>query len=132
MENLFAKIILGHLLGDYLLQSKKMALIKSNKNMVGFIMCLVHSIIYTISVCAFLWRFDSSIFLFIVLSHFPIDFWSLGDKWLKVIKGRNIAKAIESKEQYHEVDLIFSCIVYTVVDNSIHIIIMWIGLQYLL
>lgn len=125
MESLFAKLVLGHLLGDYILQSKYMAIMKSGKSIKGFLMCIFHCLIYAISICLFLWKFSLLMFSFVFLSHFFIDRWSLGEKWLKLIKGRNILSAYASKDQYHEIDLIFSCIVYTVTDNALHLIIMW-------
>lgn len=138
MEYLFANLICGHIVGDYFLQPKKMAILKSEQSLRGFAMCSLHCVIYTLSICCFLWdtpgqplllrnspSFSWPVILIVYISHFPFDFWGLGDKWLRLIKGRNILDAFESREKYHLIDLIFSCIVYTIVDNGFHIIIMF-------
>ncbi|HAM88446.1 MAG: hypothetical protein US83_C0004G0061 [Candidatus Falkowbacteria bacterium GW2011_GWC2_38_22] len=129
MDCLFANIMMGSWLGDYLTQSRLMALTKSEKSFRGVTICFLHCAIYTVSVCLFLQRFDLYTVGVIFLSHFPIDYWSLGQKWLDMIKGRNIVKAFNSADKYHQIDLIFSCIVYKEVDNALHIIIMYLFLQ---
>ena len=125
MDNLFIKILLGHLVGDFLLQSREMAIRKTEKNWVGFIWCFVHSLIYTLTICFFLQTINPLIIFLIFISHFPIDRWSLANKWLKLIRGRDFFSAYHSKEKYHEIDLIFSCIVYAVADNTIHLILLY-------
>lgn len=125
MEDIFARLVLGHLVGDYLLQSKKMATKKSAKGMVGLLYCLLHSLMYSVSVCAFFFRFDLAFFALVFLSHFPIDRWSLAEKWLKLIKGRDFKSALESKDKYREFDIAFYCIVYAVTDNTMHLILLW-------
>lgn len=138
MEHLFASLICGHIVGDYFLQPKKMALLKSEQSLRGFAICSLHCLIYTFSICCFLWdtpgqplllrnspSFSCWLAVVVFSSHFLFDYYSLGDKWLRLIKGRNILTAYNSKEEYHEIDLIFSCIVYTIVDNGFHIIIMF-------
>lgn len=125
MENIFARIVFGHLIGDYLLQSRKMALAKSSQGFAGVKWCFFHSLVYTFSVNLFLWKFSPALFLLIFLSHYPIDRWSLGEKWLKLIRGRSYAKAFQSTDKYREIDIAFSCIVYTVVDNTMHLLFLW-------
>ena len=125
MDDLFARLVLGHLAGDYLLQSQAMALNKSLPSWKGIAWCSWHCLVYTISVCLFLWTINPWVVCLIFASHWPIDRWSLGQKWLDLIKGRNFVMAYYSNEQYREVDLTFSCIVYTVVDNTWHVLIMW-------
>ena len=125
MEGIFARIILGHLIGDYLLQSKTMALKKSEKGLAGHLYCLIHCLIYTAAVSLMLWTLNPIIICLIFLSHWPIDRWSLASKWLKIIKGRDIATAFYSQKEFQQIDLIFSCIVYTVVDNTFHLILLW-------
>ncbi len=58
------------------------------------------------------------------MSHFPIDRWSLAGKWLQLIKGRDFFAAYHSKAEFHEIDLSFSTIVYVVVDNTFHLLLM--------
>lgn len=125
MTDIFARIVLGHLTGDFLFQSKNMALKKSEAGIKGILWCTFHCLIYTISVCLFLWTIDPVIVGLVFLSHWPIDRWSLGSKWLKLIGGRDFVTAYFSKEKYHEIDLAFSCLVYAVVDNTMHLILLW-------
>jgi len=124
MFTLFEKILLGHLLGDYLLQPKKMAIAKSAKGFTGLSWCIVHCLIYTACICLFTGAFTPLMAGLIFLSHFPIDRWSLANAWLRLIKGRDFISAYKSKLEFHEIDLAFSTIVYTVVDNTLHLLLM--------
>lgn len=125
MSDIFVRILFGHLFGDYMLQGKKMAIIKGEKGIKGVLWCFLHSIIYTICVCLFVWRFEWYVILAVFATHYPIDRWSLGRKWLKFIRGRDFVAAYESKEKYREIDLAFSTLVYAVVDNTIHLFLLW-------
>jgi hypothetical protein len=118
-------IVFGHLAGDYLLQPKEMALKKSEKGLRGLLWCLVHCVVYTLCVCLFTWKWNPLFAGLIFLSHFPIDRWSLGGWWLKMIKGRTFEDAYNNKGQYREFDIAFTSIVYTVVDNTLHLIPMY-------
>jgi hypothetical protein len=117
MLTIFEKILLGHLIGDYLIQSKKMALTKSIKGLNGLKWCSTHCLLYTLAVCLLTATSDPIKISLIFMSHFPIDRWSLANKWLKMIRGRNLKLA-------SEIDLSFSVIIYVVVDNTIHILLM--------
>lgn len=128
---MFAEIVLGHLAGDYLFQSKTMALRKSEKGLNGILWCTFHCLVYTFSVSVFLWTINPLIIGLIFLSHWPLDRWSLASKWLKLIHGRDFTKAYRSTEKYHEIDLAFSCLVYAVVDNTMHLILLWFIVKWL-
>ena len=132
MEDLFARIVLGHLTGDYLFQSKLMALKKSEKGLAGLLWCTFHCFIYTVSVCLFLWTVNPLIVALIFLSHWPLDRWSLASKWLKLIRGRDFIQAYASREQYRDIDLAFSCLVYAVADNTMHLILLWLITKFFL
>lgn len=131
MSDIFVRLILGHLFGDYMLQSRNMALAKGMKGYHGALICAWHSLIYTVVLMIFLWKFNILIFTLVFLSHYPIDRWSLASKWLDLIKGRNFIRAYSSKEEYREIDLSFSCIVYTVVDNTMHFFLLWLIVRFL-
>ena len=129
---MFAEIFLGLLAGDYLSQSEATAKRKSEKGWDGVRICTVHCLIVTICICLFIWSstsfavaFNPLLVALIFLTHWPIDRWSLGAKWLKLIHGRDIMRAFLSKEKYREIDLNFSCLVYKEVDNALHLILMW-------
>lgn len=132
MDAFFSKIILGHLTGDFLLQSKKMALGKSKPGRTGVGWCTLHCVIYTASVCIFLGTFSPTVFCVVFLSHWPLDRWSLARRWLRMIGGRDFISAYQSKDQYREIDIAFSTIVYTVADATLHLIILWLCLPSLL
>ena len=125
MEDLFAKIFFAHCLGDYFLQPKTMALRKSEKNLQGIIYCTIHCVIYTACFSLFFQTMDPVFLLIIFISHWVIDYWSWGQKWLNLMRGRNFIEAFNSKEKYREIDITFSCIVYAVVDNTMHLFIAW-------
>lgn len=131
MEDIYIRLLLGHLFGDYMFQTKKMALTKSEKGPKGAITCAFHSAVYSFTVMAFLWKFSVLIFALVFLSHYPIDRWGLASKWLDFIKGRSFIRAYVSKEAYREIDLSFSCIVYTVVDNTMHFFLLWLMVRLL-
>ncbi len=131
MLNLFINLIFGHLVGDYLLQSKSMALKKGLPGWIGWKWCLFHCLVYTFAVCAFLKTVNPLAIAIVFLSHVAIDRWSLADKWLKLIRGRTFLAAYASTEPTREFDIAFTSIVYTVVDNTWHILIMYYGLLFL-
>ncbi len=114
---MFTNMVLGHLVGDYLFQSKDMALVKSKSGLGGFLACTFHCCLYTLIICVFIWRFDWLVPL-VFLSHWPIDRWSLGGKWLRMIRGRDFLKAVDG------VDVGFSCFVYAMVDNTLHLLLL--------
>ena len=51
MAELFIRAFLGHLVGDYLLQSTRIALDKSRRDLVGWSACSFHVCLYTAAVC---------------------------------------------------------------------------------
>jgi len=130
MTETFAAVVLGHLAGDYLAQSKNMALQKSQPSWQGFKWCLLHCLIYTTCVCLFLWTINPLIIVLVFLSHFPIDRWSLASKWLKMIRGRDFINAYLQKQAFWEIDVSFSCLVYAVVDNTMHLILLWLIIRF--
>ncbi|MDO8584168.1 MAG: DUF3307 domain-containing protein [bacterium] len=125
MEALFIRMILGHLAGDYLFQSKAMALHKGDRGRRGWGWCLLHCAIYTFAVCLLSWKADPLFVLLVFLSHAPIDRWSLAHHWLVFIRGRNMFAAIVSSEPYRELDVGFSCFVYAVTDNTMHALLLF-------
>ena len=141
--------ILGHFIGDYLFQTKTMALRKSDKGLDGLLYCVWHCVFYAGSVTVMMGlgkTFDLWIFVMAFLSHYPIDRWGLGQKWLDAIGGRDFmndwegaviyTKQHQSVKTHHVYDgdkipvivTSFGCIVYTIVDNTLHIVLMWVGI----
>lgn len=132
---LFELLIFGHLWGDFMTQNKWMAMNKGASHW----KCFVHCAIYTLCVTLFtlpiivspLWS------LFIFATHYPIDRWSLADKWLNMIGGRALSDFIENgkkgipdeldRENYHVLRGAFSAKVYTIVDSTMHLTLMYFG-----
>jgi Protein of unknown function (DUF3307) len=134
----FDKLILGHLIGDFVLQNKWMAY----RKVTNYFPCLVHCLIYTLSVCL-LTSFNPAWATIVFLSHFPIDKWSLADKWLSLINGRSLKDyfdngslniPVQNDPQYTNYLILrgsFTGIVYTVVDNTLHLMLMLLGAYFL-
>lgn len=110
---LFA-MLLGHLVGDYLVQTDYQARNKTKSSRA----CFNHSFWYTIVVGnSLIWiggGFHQVTFLLIMLlfaSHYPIDRYSVGKLWCEKVKGMTVDNPIA----------VFVCIM---VDNTIHISLM--------
>ena len=131
MSELFIAAFLGHLIGDYLVQTKYMALHKSKKNWSGIVTCSWHVALYTLAVCVMLWKFDLFLILAIYIPHWIIDRWSLASVWLRLIKGRTFEAAYLSNDQFREFDIAFTSLVYTVVDNTMHLLSLWLVIKFL-
>lgn len=138
---IFERLILGHLLGDYLLQNEWMAMNKSKFSLEGWLACTVHCIIYTLAICLFTWNFDPIWIVAVFLSHFPIDKFALAEKYMHYIKGKGmrdyvrkdgwwdgdvfVKPTMTGHNRYDILEGGFTSIVYTVTDNSLHLILMW-------
>lgn len=130
MATTFLALVLGHMVADYMLQTKKMALTKSQPGFTGLLWCTVHCLVYTLCVCAFVGSLNLAFAGLVFASHFPVDRYSLASKWLKMVGSRDFMAAYASCEKYHEVDLAFSCLVYAVCDNTMHLVALWFLVKY--
>ena len=140
MDDLLFRLLLGHFIGDYLLQNHWMALNKKKR----IWPLLVHCLIYTAVVCILTPELFSPLWLTIVFtSHAVIDGTHIVDKYLHIIGGRSIAN------MRHDFNSLTSCayagdtplmrtssvaigwFVQIVADNTIHIGLMYAGLRWL-
>ena len=129
----FTQLLFGHLFGDYVFQNKWMAVNKSASSFKS----LVHCIVYTACICLFTQNFSILWALIVMLSHFPIDRFSIADAWLKLINGRSLSSFLENGDRdipeqvnwrnYHSLRGGFTSIVYTVTDNTMHLALMYFG-----
>lgn len=126
-------LLLGHLVGDYLLQNDWLAKGKSKAGIEGMCICVLHCIIYAVVVATFItldgWRcsaftrtqdilflsaFDYS-WLYALsiafITHYPIDRLSIGSKWMALYG--------QTKEGP------FAPLIYVAVDNSMHLVLMY-------
>ena len=131
MEKLFLAMILGHFVGDYLLQSRAMAVQKSAPGLAGLAWCGLHCVLYTAAIALFAWRAEPFFLALVFASHFPIDRWSLASKWLDLIRGRNLLAAHASTSPYRDLEVAFACLVYAVADNTMHAVLLWLIAGYL-
>lgn len=139
------EILLGHLFGDYLLQNEWMALNKSKNNWVGWIAAITHCVIYTSAVCMITNNYDILWMVIVFISHFFIDKFNLAHYYLLVIKGRNLRKFLDedktkdvvlftdSENGFRNIALRggFNAVVYTITDNTMHLLLMYWGYQIL-
>lgn len=123
-------MLLGHLVGDYLLQNDWMALGKSKHDGMGWLTCIVHCLLYTLAVCTIMWQWSVMWFVIVFLSHFIIDKFGIPEMYLRFINGRSIGKFIENTENAVYTPHIglrsgITVFVYVVCDNTMHLLIMW-------
>lgn len=126
MAELFTLALLGHLVGDYLLQSQWMAFTKSQKGLRGFVACTIHVFLYTLAVSLFLQTKDPLVWILIFIPHWIIDRWSLGEYWLRLIRGRTYKEILSLSDGLsRDFKIAFYAPVYMVVDNTFHMLSLW-------
>ena len=112
--------LLGHLVGDYLLQNDWMAMNKKSWKALGWLSCTVHCLLYSIAVCAFTGWWDWR-FLLVFFSHMALDktmvvvgYMKLTGSFKRIISDPSNPSAIWA---------------YAVVDNTFHLVTLyWISL----
>src|SRR3990172_4273271 len=95
------EMLLGHLIGDYLLQNNALALNKHRYDYDGWIACWLHCFLYTLAVCTMMRDFRWQWMLIVFLSHFIIDKFNIAEKYLKLVRGRSLEEFILCKDNYH-------------------------------
>jgi hypothetical protein len=133
------QMLLGHLVGDYLLQTEVMAMNKSKNTLFGWFMALIHCLIYTFAVCLFMWNAQPIWIIAVFLSHFPIDKFGLGEKYMKYVKGSSLRDYIDnvndtysrtwnnSSEGERMLTGGFRAFVYAITDNTMHLVLMYVA-----
>jgi len=116
------ELLLGHILGDYFFQTHWMAQNKTKPD--GFDACFQHCLIYTFCVMgclAFVLPANLILYAFvgIFLSHWFIDRYGLAYKYMQLKGGPDF-------------DNPFAPIIYVVIDNTSHILLMYGYLHYML
>lgn len=132
----FEKILLGHLIGDYLLQNNWMAKNKKSRALP----CLIHCAIYTACV-AQLTSWNLYWVLAIFVSHYIIDRSSIVEYWLQAHGGRSVKKFLATAwEGAPDTNVIpylalqggVTAFVVIVVDNIFHLILMLLAADWLI
>lgn len=79
--------IIGHLVGDYLLQNDWMSLNKKRYGLVGSIPCFIHCMIWTSCVLAFggYWAADWRASSILIVTHFIQDHTTIIRRWMSLI-----------------------------------------------
>jgi hypothetical protein len=114
-------LLLGHWIGDYILQTHEIATNKSKPDAKGFWACTIHCILYTISVmiCLLPLFTSSTVFLasiaLVYISHYFIDRYSVAYKIMEMKGGPAISEP-------------FAPSIYIIIDNGMHIVLMYVML----
>ena len=111
--NIFTWLLVGHLLGDWLLQNDWMA--KGKKQSLFNPAGMVHFTVYTVTIVGTLWLLSSTnkgpvfyliLGVFVFVSHWLIDATRVVDNWIRF---------------YHQSD---STMVRVMVDQTLHILVL--------
>ena len=131
------QLLLGHLVGDYLLQNQWMALNKSKNTWIGWLSATVHCLLYTLAVCLFMWNFQFIWIIAVFFSHFFIDKFGLGEVYMIYIKRCGLQDYIYdvNRNSYYQdnntgQDMLtggFRAFVYAVTDNTMHLVLMFLA-----
>ena len=124
-------LLVGHLVGDYLLQNSWMAYNKK----VNDLPCLAHCVVYTAAVCTALTLnpeisyIPTSLIFWLFISHWVLDRYEILDWWFDLLNVRSwnsVDAMLDDNAQIHQVMTIaFGSFVYAVADNTLHFILMW-------
>jgi hypothetical protein len=133
LNGMFERLLLGHLLGDYLLQNKWMALTKSKNTLEGWMAAIIHCCLYSLAVCFFMWNFDYIWFIVVFNSHFWIDKFALAERYKKIIGSSTLKEFVHRWDPLiTRKDIVeggFASLTYTITDNTMHLLIMYIAYQ---
>ncbi len=140
---IFWFMLLGHLSGDFIFQNDLMALNKKKNTAKGYWCCLLHCLVYTLCVSVFTGlvlplKFVTSMrfiyFINIVMwPHFFIDKYNIVSYWCKLY-GKSLPwdKTKTKDKGWDKVSISFMSLVYIVIDNTLHLILMTLGLLLLI
>jgi hypothetical protein len=146
MADFWFRLLLGHLVGDYLLQNNWMALQKNKQEGLGTLVCFMHCTSYVMGVLPLtqIWTWQWIVIVF--ASHYFVDRYGWAEKWLQLIRGRSLTEYLgywdirctpehpggNPIDKRHEILRgAFSVLVYTVVDNTMHLVLMYLGWRFL-
>jgi hypothetical protein len=111
--------LIGHLLGDFILQNDWQAMHKKARSLRGWIACLVHCLLYTAIVCACTGWWSWQLIVLVFLSHFPID------KTYVVARYMKVAGCFRRIIMDDKVDMHHKVWAYMIVDNTVHLTLLW-------
>ncbi len=101
-------LLFGHVAGDYFLQTHRMATLKISNSW----WAALHSLVYTCCVVAAIGLLANPFaWLIVFATHYPIDRYSIAKKIMEFKGGPDFSNP-------------FAPIIYVIIDNSMHIILM--------
>lgn len=131
--------MLGHFVGDYLLQNQWMATEKSQPGKRGHIACTVHVLLYTLAVALFT-SFNPLYLAVISIPHWIIDRWSLAKYLLAWKNGYTMHEVWEEaplcaapapgKLEQNVWKVAFAAPVYIFNDNTLHWVCLWFTIKF--
>ncbi len=129
------QMIIAHLIGDWILQPRKMAVAKGEHTLRGWLFCFLHVSIYTLCFVVLVPHHSFWFYVSIFIPHFIIDKWSLMGYWIKFRDGVEWWKAYEIKTQpddfYARLEMGFAGIRYALEDNTAHLVCLYLTYTYL-
>lgn len=127
--------MLGHFVGDYLLQNQWMATEKSYPGWRGHLACTVHVLLYTLAVGVFTANWNPMFLFLVAVPHWIIDRWGLAWKFLSWKNGFDVKKTWEhgplcaapapDKLEQNVWKVAFMAPVYIMNDNTFHFVCLW-------
>ena len=123
------QMLLGHLVGDYLLQNDYLALNKSKNSLLGWFTATLHCIIYTLSICLFMENFDLIWMVTVFFSHFFIDKFSLAEVYRGFVGKTTFKKFLSGRDMTRPniIEGSFTTLIYIVTDNTMHLVLMYVS-----
>jgi hypothetical protein len=110
--------LIGHLIGDYLLQNDFMAMNKKANTRTGWLACFVHCLLYTAAVCVCTGWWKPYLIGLVFLSHFPFDKTYIIARYMKAFGA--FRRVLEGQE-----DMNHKTWAYLLVDNTVHLALLW-------
>jgi len=129
----FARLLLGHLVGDYLLQNNWMALNKKR----SLPAASAHCAIWTASVVAFVPELLGVLPVAAVFaSHLLLDATDVVDRWLRLIGGRSTRSVQAYMEEdhpelYKRFYVAYTALVQAVADNTLHLVLLYLIVRFM-
>ena len=126
------RVLLGHLVGDYLLQNNWMALNKKNRLSICCAHCFVYTMSIVVAILPELSTCKNTILIsgLIFLSHILFDYFDIIEHYLRLIRGHSWMNALA--DIHNNLNIAYTALVQTVADNTAHLLLMYFIFKYLL
>ena len=104
--------LIGHLVGDYLLQTDWQAGNKKSPGLIGWLACLSHCLVWTLSVLLFTGWWNLNLAILVFLSHLVLDRTKFIAWYVRIVK--------KSRDQWLNI----------ICDNALHLVFLWLIAKY--